>query len=108
MKLEDQAKLSRAFTITEKVLENKPKLLVLHGKLCSAIAVKLLKRISDNRPLDSKWDYKLIVSFGNFIWETIAWCDEATVAFISEGGIFLLLDFIEVIFNFFSSFLYMI
>lgn len=97
IKLEDQEKLIRIFVVLETILRNNQKLLIKYHELCTTVAITLLKRVVSDSSCDSKWNPNLLVSFGGFLWEAIAWCRASLDAFVKQEGIFLLLDIIEVL-----------
>ncbi|KAK6625578.1 hypothetical protein RUM43_005877 [Polyplax serrata] len=95
IKLEDQEKLCRIFIVLERTLRNQRKMLSEHSDSCVSISVALLKRVLNNLNYDSKWNPRIFISFGAFMWETIAWCPSSLPDFTEKGGIYLILDLIE-------------
>lgn len=68
----------------------------MFGDACVAISVKLCRKILNNES-SAKCDSRLLLSFGAFLWEIVVWYPYQKKLFIEQGGVFLILDLIQVI-----------
>lgn len=92
----NQRILSFVFNILESLLSYYPDIQSYPINRSLHLTLAVLDRFLTPSMHDSPISNKLIMCLGGFIWEAIAWTPAHLKQFINAGGVFYILDVIEV------------
>ncbi|XP_003249479.3 cilia- and flagella-associated protein 69 [Apis mellifera] len=69
----------------------------IYGEYSVTLSMELLFRCLYQKDEEFKLDQRLLLAIGSYIWECIVWCPENLEKFIDYGGIYIILDIIEIV-----------
>lgn len=95
MTLMTQAVLEHSCHVLSDLLGSEDRLLLKHASRLLEVAVNILKRLQSPKKYDSKIENSLLILAGDFAWHCVVQNPHCRKEFISNKGIYMILDIME-------------
>ncbi|CAK9831943.1 Cilia- and flagella-associated protein 69 [Anthophora retusa] len=94
--MKDQRALTLALISIERLMRKQMFYQEMYGEYSVTFIMELLFRCLYQKGQEFQIDQRLLLAIGSYIWECIIWCPKNLEKFIEYGGVYILLDIIEI------------
>ncbi|XP_029050719.1 cilia- and flagella-associated protein 69-like isoform X2 [Osmia bicornis bicornis] len=95
--MKDQRILTLALISIERLMKKQRFHQEMYGDQSITLIMELLFRCIYQKDKEIQVDQRLLLAIGSYIWECILWCPKNLEKFIGYGGVYIILDIIEII-----------
>ncbi|XP_050588373.1 uncharacterized protein LOC126921145 [Bombus affinis] len=97
LKVKEQRVLTLALISVERLMRKQKFYHDIYGEYSITFIMELLFRCIYQKGSEFQLDQRLLLAIGSYIWECIIWSPKSLEKFIHYGGVYIILDLIEIV-----------